>query len=515
MDLTLLEPILIGVLLLGAAITLVIVNARRRRPVSQVPASQVQGPQLQGPPLAASQLPVVPAAAAWQTAGPSLAALGMAPQDAETYVRRGRATQSLYLVFRPREGTVRAWIDRPYPGGAIEQFLGAEAELRPGGKAHSDLERFVAGQVGELLAALPHEARLTVTAPEIPGGDAKLGLTSPLAALEHPAMLARALMQLEQAAGSPAAPGAIAALPPAAQAWLAAGPALEQLGLHKQDAQTYVLRLGMATQSLYLTVKIRDATVRAWVERPCPGGALEQFFGAEVELGPGAHDRSPLGQLVSAAVLEAMASLPRAARLTVKAPQMPGDSYKLSLSSPFASPEHVSTVARVLLALDQTAQGQRTGGAGAPLPPVVQAWTEAAPALQALGFRQQDAESFVLRSSMASQSLYVTIQVSEGTIRGWVERPSPGGIFERYLAAEAELGPGEPGSSELAHFVAGRVGELLARLPRGARLKVDAPDIPGDTYKLSLATPFTSPDQAATVARVLMTLDELARAPGR
>jgi hypothetical protein len=115
---------------------------------------------------------------------------------------------------------------------------------------------------------------------------------------------------------------------------------------------------------------------------------------------------------------------------------------------------------------------------------------------------------------MVTQSLYVTVQVSEGTIRGWVDRPAPGGVLERFLGADAELSPGESGRSELARFVAGQVAELLVRLPRGARLSVEAPDIPGDSYKLNLSTPFTSPDQAAILARVLVTLDEAAQVRG-
>ena len=53
----------------------------------------------------------------------------------------------------------------------------------------------------------------------------------------------------------------------------------------------------------------------------------------------------------------------------------------------------------------------------------------------------------------------------------------------------------------------------LATLPRGACLTVQAPDIHGDTCKMDLTTPFSSPDQAATVARVLLMLDEAVRRP--
>ncbi len=47
----------------------------------------------------------------------------------------------------------------------------------------------------------------------------------------------------------------------------------------------------------------------------------------------------------------------------------------------------------------------------------------------------------------------------------------------------------------------------------GARLTIKAPEIPGDSYRASLTTPFASPDQAATVARVMLMLDAALQSP--
>ena len=52
------------------------------------------------------------------------------------------------------------------------------------------------------------------------------------------------------------------------------------------------------------------------------------------------------------AVQNVFGALPRQALLTVKAPEMAGASYELTLTSPIASPDHGPAVARVLLALD-------------------------------------------------------------------------------------------------------------------------------------------------------------------
>jgi predicted secreted protein len=51
----------------------------------------------------------------------------------------------------------------------------------------------------------------------------------------------------------------------------------------------------------------------------------------------------------------------------------------------------------------------------------------------------------------------------------------------------------------------------MGTLPRSARLSFKAPEIADDSNKMRLTTPFTAPDQAALVARVLLTLDEAVR----
>ncbi len=131
--------------------------------------------------------------------------------------------------------------------------------------------------------------------------------------------------------------------------------------------------------------------------------------------------------------------------------------------------------------------------------------------LQSVGMRVLDAETY-MHSFPDGKDLYLSLSVREGSIRGWVDRPCPGGALEQFFRAEAELAPGGAARSEMAAWMGRSVGAILATLPHAARLSVEAPDIPGDNYKASLTTPFSSPEQAATVARVLLSLDAAAQA---
>jgi hypothetical protein len=338
-----------------------------------------------------------------------------------------------------------------------------------------------------------------------------MSLSTPFTAPEQAALVVRVLLALDEAARRPAPAGAPGHLPPVAAAWQAASHGLEALGLSRLDAECYRRELDGLSATLYVNVAIRDASVRGWLERPCPGGALEQYIGAEVELSPGGGGRSDLAHFVAGAVGELLATLPRKARLTVEAPEIPGDSYKMSLSTPFTVADQAASVARVLLALDEAARRPATGGAPARLPPVVLCWQAAAPLLEAIGLTRLDAECYRRELQGLSQTLYVQVQVQAASVFGWLERPCPGGVLERFLGAEITLGPGERGRSELERFVAGAVGEVLGALPRSARLSVKTPEIAGDSYRLRLTTPFTAPDQAVLVARALLALDDAVR----
>jgi len=180
-------------------------------------------------------------------------------------------------------------------------------------------------------------------------------------------------------------------------------------------------------------------------------------------------------------------------------------------------------------------------------------WQAAGPLLEAMGLRQLDAECYTSRIAGSSESLFVEFHPGNGTLggwsegtypggalelfvgasielkagtmdpsslarfvigeAGWVERPGRGGALEGFLGAEAELHPREPGQTELAHFVASQVREIFGGLPPAARLRVEAPEIPADDYRLTVSTPFSTPEQASIVARVLVTLDEAAQRP--
>ncbi|HEX7601769.1 MAG TPA: hypothetical protein VF316_09195, partial [Polyangiaceae bacterium] len=188
------------------------------------------------------------------------------------------------------------------------------------------------------------------------------------------------------------------------------------------------------------------------------------------------------------------------------------DTYEADLTTPFSSPDQAATVARVLLMLDEAARRPAGDGRQAQMPPAAHAWLAAGHSLEALGLTKLDAECYVRRVG-PSGTLYLKVHVRDASLRGWIEQPCPGGMVERFLRAEGELRPGEQGRSELARFAASMVGGVLATLPREACLTVEAPDIHGDTCKMDLTTPFSSPDQAATVARVLLMLDEAVRRP--
>lgn len=117
------------------------------------------------------------------------------------------------------------------------------------------------------------------------------------------------------------------------------------------------------------------------------------------------------------------------------------------------------------------------------------------------------------RSLGGGGTLFLQLQAGNASVAGWVERPGRGGALEGFLGAETELQPRERGQTELAHFVASQVGEAFGALPPAARLRVEAPEIPGDDYKLTVTTPFSTPEQAPLVANVLVALDKAAQTP--
>ena len=151
-------------------------------------------------------------------------------------------------------------------------YIGAEAELEPGEKGRSDLARFVAGEIREIMGALPRQARLTVKAPEMPGDSYKLSLETPFSAPYIAEIVARVLLMVDEAAQRPMQAGAHVQMPPAAMCWIAAAPLLEAMGMRKLDAECYWRSLGgLGGQQLYLKLNVRDATVRGWLDRPCRG----------------------------------------------------------------------------------------------------------------------------------------------------------------------------------------------------------------------------------------------------
>jgi hypothetical protein len=148
-------------------------------------------------------------------------------------------------------------------------------------------------------------------------------------------------------------------LPPAVLHWQAAAPSLQALGMSKLDAECFTRSLGGPGGMLYLKLEVHWGSMRGWIERACPEGIIEQFRGHRGEIAPGHRGRSPLEKYAAAAVYEIMAPLPHQARLSVKAPQIPGDNYELALESPLTSPEQPGIVARVLVTLDQAVRAAR------------------------------------------------------------------------------------------------------------------------------------------------------------
>ncbi len=433
--------------------------------------------------------------------------------DAECYVSRvGGSSESLFVQFHPGNGTLGGWSEGTYPGGALELFVGASVELKAGKTDASALATFVIGEVRDFFRALPSEATLNVRAPEIPGYKYKASISTPFCTPQDAPTVARLLLALDAAASRPPPAGAPqAALPPVIKCWQDAGPLLEALSMHAQDAECYTRGVGSGT--LFVTLNPGNASLSAWIEQPCPGGMLEQFIGAQAELGPGDQERSQLAAFVASEVRELWGTLPGAARLHVEAPEIPGDGHKLAVSTPFTSPEQAAVVARLLIALDEAARRRPPAGAPkAQLSPLAARWQAAEPSLVAMGMSRLDAECYTLGLG-GGGTLFLQLQPGNTSVAGWVHRPGRGGALEGFLGAEAELQPREPGQTELAHFVASQVRESFGSLPPGARVRVEAPEIPGDSYKLTVTTPFTTPEQARLVANVLVALDEAAQPP--
>jgi hypothetical protein len=71
-----------------------------------------------------------------------------------------------------------------------------------------------------------------------------------------------------------------------------------------------------------------------------------------------------------------------------------------------------------------------------------------------LGLSRLDAECYRRELDGLSQTLYVQVQVQSASLFGWLERPCPGGVLERFLRAELTLGPRRrraPRLSAVAH----------------------------------------------------------------
>ena len=491
---------IVGVVVIGAAIGIGVWAARRS-------PQGARGPQR----------PKVPPLVAWQTGGPALQQLGMQSLDAECYTR-SLDSGTLYLRFDVSDGAIFAWTERACPGCVLELFLGATVELSPGGRAHSDFANVVAGAVGELFSALPRGAKLKVKAPEIPGDQYELRLTTPLFAPEHPTLVARILLALDEAVRRPPPAGSRsqARLPPVALHWQAAAPAIQALRMGAATAELYTGSFDGSSGTLYLSVDIREGSIRGWTERAAPGCILEPFAGQSAELSPGARGHSPLAQLISGAIGELFAALPRGASLRVKAPEIPGDNYELTLSTPLTAPEQAPLVVRVLRALDEAVRHPAPPEMlGRNLPPAVRHWQAAAPSLQALGLSMLDAECFTRALGGPGGTLYLKLHVGQANVRGWIERACPEGIIEQFRGHRGELAPGRAPRSPLEQLAAGAVYGIMATLPHQARLSIKAPEIPGGNYELSLESPLTSPEQPMLVARTLLALDEAVRGPMR
>lgn len=448
--------------------------------------------------------------ACWQMADPALRALGLSRLDAECYtIELGSIRQTLYVKLEPASRSLRAWLKRIAQGGAVEAFLGASATVGPGDGATSGLRGLVAGAVRETFATLPRAARLTVKAPQIPGDEYNLDLTTPFHLPDQAAASVRTILALDRALQQPPPAGwQPAQLPPVVHAWQAAEPALKALGLQKLDAETYTT--GVLGQSLFVTFHPRESRVRVWIEKACPGGAIEQFIGTRGSLGPGDSGRAPIERFVAGAVREILTMLPRGAQLEIVGPEIPGDKYKASVGTSFSVPDHAVLAARVLLALDAAATGAGTG-APAAIPPIAMLWREAGGGLQSLGLHPISAEGWARDLDGSLHTLYVSLEVRAAEVQGWLRGSAPGGVIDRCVGQQGELRPGAAGRSQLEVYVAGAVAQGLASLPRAARLSMQGPEIPGGEYKLRLTTPFTAPHHAAIVAQVLLAADGAVR----
>jgi hypothetical protein len=156
--------------------------------------------------------------------------------------------------------------------------------------------------VGELYSALPRGATLHVKAPEIPGDQYKLSVESPIFAAEHPALIARVLLALDQAVRRPPPDGAHVRvrLPPVALHWQAAAPALHALRMGVVTAELYTGSLNDGDGTLYLSVDVREGSIRGRTERACPSCVLESFAGQTADLSPGARGHSDLQSVATA-----------------------------------------------------------------------------------------------------------------------------------------------------------------------------------------------------------------------
>jgi len=251
--------------------------------------------------------------------------------------------------------------------------------------------------------------------------------------------------------------------------------------------------------------------VQGSIARPCRGGMLEAFLGQGGTLRPGSMGTTPLEQFVASQVGALAASLPPDASLDIQAPPLPGDPYRATITSSFASAGVPAAVARVLLQLDRVAHAPAPAGMQAQLPRVAVTWQQAGPLLGQLGLRQLDPEVYLRELGGVSETLYVRLHVPSESVSASLERTRPGGLFDRFYRARAQLSPGATDGSPLAGFVASQVGELLGQLPPQAQLFVKAPDIPGDGYEVRVTSPLQTPQQAAAATRVVLAVDALAQ----
>jgi hypothetical protein len=440
--------------------------------------------------------PQMPAAQAWQLGWDLVAPMGFRKLDAETYT-----TGVVFLTLHLRDGTLRGWVQKPRRGSMIESFMGARADARPGKPDRSALGQFVAEAVGEAMAALPRNAQLTVTGPEMPGAEYSSNLEFPLTHPDQLVAAARVLLALDEAASKPG--DAPANLPPLVRAWQQATAQLEQAGFHAVDAECY------ACGKVFIQLKLSQSCLRAWSGGRCPGSVFEAFMGATERLEPGSRPRTDLANVLMAAVSEPLAALPRRTSLSVKMPEVPGGEYAASMELPFTDAAHAGVAARLLMALEELASRPAPAGPRSQLPPLVAAWQQARPMLVSLGFQELDAECYVRRP----EKVFVQLRLGESALRAWAGRPCPGRPIEGLLRAEVEVTATDGGNGELGRLVWGAVREMLAQLPRGARLSVKAPEIPGADYSASMEAPFADPRHAETVARALIALDEVVAAP--